>query len=445
MDARQWVPRATRRASRWSRMRFSRFPSQNCPSPYRVGVKTGHSNTHCGFARLPWPRLDPACSSLHFSCPHALALSNTVTALRPMAPHIARTMFAARVCPSVPVVSRRRPASRNKSVARAVRAVRAHATMPAAVNKDTVAVLFDFDGTLGDTETPAMRVAFWELAPYFPGASAGSLTTETRDTYVRANAGKAFEFMVEVVEEERKAAGLESIEAVRKAGSEDEGVLRVVDDERAKSGLPPLNETRALGKDLLSLQKDETVEALATLAKPCDGVPETLAKLKSLNVPFSIATTSGKPRVPVSVIACDFEMYFPPESIHSGESDFDPPRFKPDPSVYLLAAESTGALPKRSVAVEDSTSGVGSASNAEIGLIVGYVGASHVAPGDKESHAVTLMSGVRAENNRGAEIVITDFTDLIPLVEYFVETNAATPVTFPESLLKRLKAKYYLP
>ena len=144
--------------------------------------------------------------------------------------------------------------------------------MPAAVNKDTVAVLFDFDGTLGDTETPAMRVAFWELAPYFPGASAGSLTTETRDTYVRANAGKAFEFMVEVVEEERKAAGLESIEAVRKAGSEDEGVLRVVDDERAKSGLPPLNETRALGKDLLSLQKDETVEALKKRAAGLAGL-----------------------------------------------------------------------------------------------------------------------------------------------------------------------------
>lgn len=36
-----------------------------------------------------------------------------------------------------------------------------------------VAVLFDFDGTIGDTETPAMEVAYWELAPYFPGAAGG--------------------------------------------------------------------------------------------------------------------------------------------------------------------------------------------------------------------------------------------------------------------------------
>ena len=42
----------------------------------------------------------------------------------------------------------------------------------AAVDPDATAVLFDFDGTLGDTETPAMRAAFWELAPYFPDATA---------------------------------------------------------------------------------------------------------------------------------------------------------------------------------------------------------------------------------------------------------------------------------
>lgn len=38
----------------------------------------------------------------------------------------------------------------------------------------TVAVCFDFDGTLGDTETPAMEVAFWEAAPYIPGLPIGA-------------------------------------------------------------------------------------------------------------------------------------------------------------------------------------------------------------------------------------------------------------------------------
>lgn len=42
------------------------------------------------------------------------------------------------------------------------------------VDPKRVAVLFDFDGTIGDTETPAMEVAFWELAPYFPEAASES-------------------------------------------------------------------------------------------------------------------------------------------------------------------------------------------------------------------------------------------------------------------------------
>ena len=85
--------------------------------------------------------------------------------------------------------------------------------------------------------------------------------------------------------------------------------------------------------------------------------------------------------------------YFPPEKIHSGESDFDPPRFKPDPSVYLLAAERASAIPRNCIAVEDSTSGVGSAANAGLGMIVGYVGASHIAEENKDGHAETLMAG----------------------------------------------------
>lgn len=253
------------------------------------------------------------------------------------------------------------------------------------------AILFDFDGTLGDTELPAMQVAFWELAPYFPDASVENLNTSTMESYVRDNAGKAFEFMVDVVEEDRKAAGLPGIEEVRAAGSEDPEVTAHVDARRKKFGLPPLAETRSLKKDLLTLQKDETVDALAVLAQPCAQVPEVLETLKGMGVDFSIATTSGKPRVPVSVRSCGFEEFFPPEKIHSGESDFDPPRFKPDPSVYLLAAEKIDALPENCVAVEDSTSGIGSAANAGLGMIVGYVGGSHITEERREGHAGTLM------------------------------------------------------
>ena len=51
------------------------------------------------------------------------------------------------------------------------------------------AVCFDFDGTLGDTETPAMEVAFWEIAAYLPGASAENVESQCRP-YMVENAGK---------------------------------------------------------------------------------------------------------------------------------------------------------------------------------------------------------------------------------------------------------------
>ena len=52
-------------------------------------------------------------------------------------------------------------------------------------------------------------------------------------------------------------------------------------------------------RSLIELQKEDAVEALSTLAAPCKHVPDMLDTLQALGVPFSIATTLGKPRVPV--------------------------------------------------------------------------------------------------------------------------------------------------
>ncbi|CAN0017458.1 unnamed protein product [Sphacelaria rigidula] len=112
--------------------------------------------------------------------------------------------------------------------------------------------------------------------------------------------------------------------------------MKVVDAARAEYGLKPLGELRAAGelKDILTQQKEETVDALSVVARPVEGMQATLDGLRAMRLPFAIATTSPKPRVPASVHACGLDDYFPPDKIHSGESDFDPPRFKPDPSVY---------------------------------------------------------------------------------------------------------------
>ena len=43
-----------------------------------------------------------------------------------------------------------------------------------------------------------------------------------------------------------------------------------------------------------------------------------LVDLKAAGVKYSIATTSGKPRVPVCVDAASLWPFFPPDKIHSG-------------------------------------------------------------------------------------------------------------------------------
>jgi hypothetical protein len=60
-----------------------------------------------------------------------------------------------------------------------------------------------------------LKVAYWELAPYFAGVTPADHTQANCNEFIRDNAGKAFEHMVEVVEEARGKAGLPSISEVR--------------------------------------------------------------------------------------------------------------------------------------------------------------------------------------------------------------------------------------
>ena len=51
------------------------------------------------------------------------------------------------------------------------------------------------------------------------------------------------------------------------------------------------------------------------------------------------------------------------------------------------------------------------------------------------------MSGVRAEDGRGADIVISEFTDLLPLVKHFEETDAKSASSVPEKPARRFEGE----
>ena len=95
------------------------------------------------------------------------------------------------------------------------------------------------------------------------------------------------------------------------------------------------------------------------------------------------------------------------------------------------------------------SSGVGSAANARMGLIVGYVGGSHISAENEDGHAGTLMAGARSDDGRGADIVVRDMRDLVPVVEHFKSvcgsgTKETGPVKFPRALLDGLVDKYWV-
>lgn len=69
------------------------------------------------------------------------------------------------------------------------------------------------------------------------------------------------------------------------------------------------------------------------------------------------------------------------------------------------------------------------------GLIVGYVGASHIKDDRKDAHAKMLMSGEKSKNGKGAEIVISDMKDLLKIIELFAGERMAgksAPFVFPK-------------
>eukprot|EP00640_Fibrocapsa_japonica_P003230 CAMPEP_0113944298 /NCGR_PEP_ID=MMETSP1339-20121228/32930_1 /TAXON_ID=94617 /ORGANISM="Fibrocapsa japonica" /LENGTH=328 /DNA_ID=CAMNT_0000949457 /DNA_START=165 /DNA_END=1151 /DNA_ORIENTATION=+ /assembly_acc=CAM_ASM_000762 len=324
--------------------------------------------------------------------------------------------------------------------------------MQASSGSPDVAVLFDFDGTVGDTETPAMEIAYWELAPYFKSSTEDGVLPE-KLPWMQENAGKPFEQMIEAVEEERKAAGLPSVAEVRANAGENPTAMEVVNGRRVDyfklKSLQQLREEGALPADVVEQQKAETVEILSFLTQPCPGVMEVISALQDNHgIPVAVATTSPKPRVPLCIKTIGLDTIFTPDKVHSGESDFTPPEFKPSPAVYLKAAQAESCDPTNCVAVEDSASGVGSASNAGIGLIVGYVGASHIPEEKKESHAASLMAGKRATSGRGAEIVLQDMTDLPTVVLAYQgmkkSGSGATLSSVLSGLGESLKGRYWL-
>ena len=176
----------------------------------------------------------------------------------------------------------------------------------------TKAIVFDFDGTIIDTETPIYES--WAETYRFAGAEPITL-----DRWLQG-IGKADGFGVDVRAELCDQIGVDAISA----------------------------QVEAFRKDLC----DEMLNALSLR----DGVLHWINAAASAGIPLAIASSS-----PTSWVRSHVDRLGLTGSFASLSCADPGTPGKPDPTVYLAACESLGVAPRDALAIEDSTHGVSAA------------------------------------------------------------------------------------
>ncbi|MEO1054057.1 MAG: HAD-IA family hydrolase [Bacteroidota bacterium] len=111
--------------------------------------------------------------------------------------------------------------------------------------------------------------------------------------------------------------------------------------------------------------------------KPIEGVSDGLNEIKDL--PKAIVSNSQLFHIKHSLEMAGIEMHFG-DKLFSAEMVEKP---KPNPMVYLHAAESLKVEPTDCLVIEDSTSGVKAAVEAGMHVIA-FLGAGHILPGHEQ-------------------------------------------------------------
>lgn len=145
---------------------------------------------------------------------------------------------------------------------------------------------------------------------------------------------------------------------------------------------------------------DDTIESrLARELSAIDGVAQAIA---AIDLPKAVVSNSRRKRVLASLSTTGLDARLDGAPVFTAEQVARP---KPDSALYRLAAETLGTAPDRCLVVEDSVSGVTAAHGAGM-TVIGFIGASHVQPGQAERLTAA-----------GAWRVIERMGDLGPLVD----------------------------
>lgn len=117
--------------------------------------------------------------------------------------------------------------------------------------------------------------------------------------------------------------------------------------------LPPRELARLRSRALLELYRTVRVPVLP-------GVPELLSRLGELGLPCAVASSSPRDQIEATLEQAGLSPHF--QVLRSGHDDVE--QGKPHPAVYLAAAAALGVEASGCIAVEDSSTGLASATAA---------------------------------------------------------------------------------
>jgi len=222
-------------------------------------------------------------------------------------------------------------------------------------------VIFDCDGVLVDSEIIAARVE----ADLLTKAGYEISADEIAETY----AGLTFKDIMLAIEE--------------------------------KSGLP-------FQASMLDRAEELVDRRLASDLRAIEGVHQAVASLRG---PKCIASNSRLERIEAMLTKTQLILFFEGR-IYSALS-IPSKKTKPEPDVYLFAADAMGVKPEAAFVVEDSFHGVTAARRAGM-RVIGFTGAGHTYPG----HADLLTDA-------GAETVIRRWADFPAVLAALTEWSDA--------------------
>jgi HAD superfamily hydrolase (TIGR01509 family) len=150
-----------------------------------------------------------------------------------------------------------------------------------------------------------------------------------------------------------------------------------------------------LSASLLDKSEQLLDARLAREVKIIEGVKFALSRITT---PHCICSNSSSQRLDMMLEKVGLKPYFAPHIFSAKDLGAD--RVKPNPDIFLHAAQQFKVSPEKCLVVEDSVHGVHGARAAGM-RVVGFTGASHTYP----SHADRLTDA-------GAETVISRMVDL---------------------------------